>query len=274
MLATCALATTLWTAEDVVTISPQRPPVIDGVIAADEWKDAARFTLDHQTQPGDNVAPSSPTEVLVAYGEKHLFVAFAVTDDPAGVRARVTRRDDIAGDDYVMLYLDTYNDRRRAYVFWFNPFGIQADGMFTEGLSTGRNFDANIDKTWDGILESKGQLTTSGYVVEAAIPFKSLRFPRQETATWGLHVERWIARAGERISWRPISRNVSSLLTQMGTLSGIRNLPSGPSYELIPTAVTSSVDQVGTISGRAIRCRSHRRLVSHAEHDVHRDRES
>jgi hypothetical protein len=231
-------------ANAIITAPRTVTPVIDGIVSAAEWDGAARLTLDHQTQPGDNTAPSQPTEVMVAYGEDHLYVAFIATDDPAGLRGRVTRRDDIAGDDYVMLYLDTYNDRRRAYVFWFNPLGIQADGIFTEGISTGRNFDGNIDRTWDGVLESKGRITATGYVVEVAIPFKTLRFPRQDVASWGLHVERWIAREGERISWRPISRNVSSLLTQMGALAGLRGLSSGPSYELMPTAIASSVRDV------------------------------
>jgi hypothetical protein len=82
-------------------------------------------------------------------------------------------------------------------------------------------------------------------VVEAAIPFKTLRYPRAAVSTWGLHLERWIARDGERISWRPISRTVSSLLTQMGSLAGIRAAAAGPSFELIPTTIASSVEQPG-----------------------------
>ena len=239
------LTSALVTSQDIVTAAKQSPPAIDGVVSADEWKGAARVSLGHQTQPGDNAAPSQPTEALIAYGDAHLYVAFIATDNPAGIRARVTRRDDIAGDDYVMVYLDTYNDRRRSYVFWFNPFGIQADGMFTEGVSTGRNFESNIDKAWDGVIESKGQLTPTGYVVEAAIPFKALRFPRREVLTWGLHLERWIARDGERISWRPISRSASSLLTQMGSLTGIRAGSTGASYELIPATMASTVESPG-----------------------------
>lgn len=245
MLGSLALLALLTSGQDVLTIAAQPAPVIDGVIGADEWNSATVVTLDHQTQPGDNTPPSQHTEVRIAYGESHLYVAFTATDDPGSIRARVTRRDDIAGDDYVMLYLDTYDDRRRAYVFWFNPYGIQADGMFTEGQSTGRNFEANIDRSWDGVIESKGQLTPPGYVVEAAIPFKALRFSPQEVATWGLHLERWIARDGERISWRPISRTVSSFLTQIGSLTGMRVRSTGPSYELIPTTVVSAVEQPG-----------------------------
>lgn len=230
-------------AADTMVPRLMAPPVIDGVAGDDEWAGAVRTSLRYQTQPGDNTAPSQQTEVRIAYGPEHLFVAFIATDEATDVRARVTRRDDIAGDDFVMLYLDTYNDRRRAYVFWFNPFGIQADGIFTEGVSTGRNFDGNIDRTWDGVLTSKGTLTTTGYVVEAAIPFTTLRFPRQEVATWGLHVERWIARRGERISWQPISRTAASLLTQMGTIEGLRLPSRGSSYELVPTAVASVSDE-------------------------------
>jgi Carbohydrate family 9 binding domain-like/Domain of unknown function (DUF5916) len=243
MLLTWALSAALLMTQDTVTITRQPPPVIDGVIAVDEWRDAATVSLDYQVQPGDNVPPSQPTQVRLAFDEAHLYLAFISTDDPAKVRARVTRRDDIAGDDYVMVYLDTHNDRRRAYVFWFNPFGIQADGTFTEGVATGRNFDGNVDKSWDGVIESKGQVNSAGFVVEVAIPLKALRFPRRDVSTWGLHIERWIARDGERISWRPVSRSVSSLLTQMGSLTGLRAASAGPSYELIPTTIASSVDQ-------------------------------
>lgn len=239
------LAAILATALDVnaaLTVPLSAPPVIDGIVGEQEWSGAVRITLDNQTLPGDNVPPSQPTTMQIAYGPEHLYIAFIVTDDPDGVRARVTRRDDILGDDFVTIYLDTYNDRRRAYVFSFNPFGIQGDGMFTEGVVTGRNFDGNIDRTWDGVLESKGRLTDKGYEIEAAIPFRTLRFPRRDVATWGLHVERWIARHGERISWRPQSRSASSLLTQMGTIEGLKVRAGGPSYEVIPTAMMSSTD--------------------------------
>ena len=135
-----------------------------------------------------------------------MFAIRADDADAAGIRARVVRRDARTGEDYVRLYLDTFNDRRRAYVFTFNPLGIQADGLYNEGTSTGREFDSNIDATWDGIVTSAGRIDESGYVVEAAIPFRTLRFAAGDAQVWGLHVQRWIARKGERTSWRPVSR--------------------------------------------------------------------
>jgi hypothetical protein len=215
-------------------------PVIDGVLDEKEWQGVAPFELRYQTQPGDNARPSERTEVRVGYTRDHLYLGVRAWDsEPEAMRGRVTRRDDIFGDDYITIHLDTYNDRRRAYVFSFNPLGIQGDGLYNEGVSTGRNWDSNIDRTWDGVLTSAGRLVEDGFVIEAAIPFKTLRYAGGADAQWGLHVQRWIARKGENVSWRPISREVASLLTQMGTLSGLREIGGGSALDLIPAMTTA-----------------------------------
>ncbi len=215
------------------------PPVIDGKLG-DEWRSAPPSPLTFQTQPGDNAAPSERTEFRLGYDDTHLYLAIRAWDsDPSAIRGRVTRRDDIFADDYVTVHLDTYDDRRRAYVFSFNPLGIQGDGLYNEGVSTGRNFDGNIDRTWDGVLTSKGLVVEDGYIIEVAIPFNSLRYQLGADRSWGLHVQRWIARKAESISWRPISREVPSLLTQMGALSGISDVGRGPSIDVIPTLTTA-----------------------------------
>ena len=225
---------------DTVTISRLAAPSIDGVLSDDEWASAVTFTLEHQTQPGDNVPPTERTEVRLGYDAEHLYLAVRAWDsDASAIRARVTRRDDIAGDDYVTIHLDTYDDRRRAYVFAFNPLGIQSDGIYNEGVSTGRNFDANIDRTWDGVLRSKGAVTEDGFVIEAAIPFSTLRFAGGADRQWGLHVQRWIARKAENVSWQPLARESASLLTQMGAIAGLREVRGQQRLELQPTLVSS-----------------------------------
>ncbi|MBA3711272.1 MAG: hypothetical protein H0W76_02350 [Pyrinomonadaceae bacterium] len=85
-------------------------------------------------QPGDNSEPSERTEVLIASDRENLYLLFRCYDSqPSAIRAHVSRRDSVHNDDYVAVYLDTYDDRRRAYVFYFNPRGIQADGIITGG---------------------------------------------------------------------------------------------------------------------------------------------
>ncbi len=215
------------------------PPNIDGVLDEAEWKGAQRIELRHQIQPGDNAPPSEKTEVFLAYDREHLYLAFHAYDsDPQAIRARVARRDDVYLDDYVTVYLDTFNDRRRAYVLYFNPLGIQADGIIIGG-NLGETSEVK-DLTWDGILESKGRVADDGYVVEAAIPFKTLRFQSGGKQTWGLHLQRWIARKAERIHWQPISRAVQELLPQMGQLEGLEDIFAKRTLDLIPTLTGSS----------------------------------
>ena len=46
------------------------PPVIDGKLDDEAWKSAQTLKDFIQTGPGDNVAPSKPTEVMLGYDEK------------------------------------------------------------------------------------------------------------------------------------------------------------------------------------------------------------
>src|SRR2546422_1039910 len=141
----------------------EKPPVIDGKLDDEVWKTAAVFKDFYQTNPGDNIAPSKPTEAFIGYDSKFLYFAFHAYDDPSKVRATIAKRDQVFGEDNVRVYLDTFNDQRRAYILGWNPLGIQQDGIFTEGQ--GADFSVDI------VMESKGIITDDGWTVEVAIPF-------------------------------------------------------------------------------------------------------
>ena len=216
----------------------QQNPKIDGILEPGEWKDSVKVDLSYQVYPGENLPATERTEVFVAYSREYLFVAFhAFERHPESVRARVTRRDDVFKDDFLAIYLDTYNDRQRAYAFYFNPLGIQADGFLTNTSSAinSAQMEQDADLSWDGILESKGTVSNDGYIVEVAVPFRTLRFQSGADHPWGLHLQRWIAHKAERDSWERVSLNVSGLLSQMGQLNGLEDLFQGKTLELIPT---------------------------------------
>ncbi|HKQ07541.1 MAG TPA: sugar-binding protein [Blastocatellia bacterium] len=207
-------------------------PVIDGKLDDDIWKKAVLLRDFYQFQPGDNVAPTAPTEVRIGYDAHFLYFAFHCYDDPLKVRATVARRDQIFSEDNVLIFLDTFNDKRKAYMLSFNPFGVQADGVYTEGSET----DMNVDI----VMESKGALTDDGYIVEVAVPFKSLRYEAGNGKLWGIHVWRRIARQdNEMDSWVPISRDKVSRLEQEGHLTGLDNLATERALEIIPTITFS-----------------------------------
>jgi len=207
-------------------------PTIDGRLDDAVWKEAAVLKDFYQFRPGDNIAPSKPTEVLLGYDDRHLYIGFRAHDEAGKVRATVAKRDQIFDDDNVGLFLDTFNDRRRAYAFFFNPLGVQADGIFTEG-----NGD---DYSIDVVMESKGVVTEDGYTVEIVIPFKSLRYEAGKGKLWGAHFFRYVKRLNnEANSWMPVSRDKSGLLNQAGQLTGLEGISTERTLELIPSLTLS-----------------------------------
>jgi hypothetical protein len=206
----------------------EKPPVIDGKLDDEVWKQASVLKDFYQVQPGDNIAPSKQTEVLIGFDAKFLYLAYHAYDEPGKVRATVAKRDSIFDDDYVGLFFDTFNDQRKAYEMNFNPLGIQADGILTEG----RGEDFSVDL----VVESKGMLTADGYTVEVAIPFKSLRYEAGKGKLWGIHFYRRIKRLNNELDmWMPISRDISSWLSQAGHLSGLEGISTERTLEIIPS---------------------------------------
>ncbi|HEU4713116.1 MAG TPA: DUF5916 domain-containing protein [Pyrinomonadaceae bacterium] len=209
-----------------------KPPVIDGKLDDEVWQNAAVLKDFYQIQPGDNVPPSRPTEVLIGFDPKFLYIAFKATDEPDKVRATVAKRDNIFQDDYVGFFLDTFNDKRKAFEVFFNPLGIQGDGIITEG----RGEDFSVDL----LMESKGIVHETGFNVEIAIPFKSLRFEAGKDKLWGAHFFRRIKRfENELDSWMPFSRSIDSNLSQAGHLTGLEGISVERTIELIPSVTVS-----------------------------------
>ncbi|HEY0404763.1 MAG TPA: carbohydrate binding family 9 domain-containing protein [Pyrinomonadaceae bacterium] len=207
-------------------------PVIDGQLNDAVWRSAARFGDFVQTSPGDNVAPTYPTEFMMGYDAKNLYMAFRVTQDRSTVRATVARRDNIFNDDYVLVHLDTFNDQRQAYLLFFSPLGIQADGTFTEGRGE--------DYSLDIVMESKGVLTEDGYTIEVAIPFKSLRYEAGKDKLWGLHINRRVKyKNNEYNSWMPTNRSISGWLNQAGHITGLEGIETTRQLEINPSLTLS-----------------------------------
>jgi hypothetical protein len=216
-----------------------KPPVIDARLDDEAWRHAAVLKDFNQVRPGDNTAPSRETEVLLGYDAKNLYVAFRARDEAGAVRATVARRDQIFSDDYVGMYLDTYHDGRRAYALYFNPLGVQADAIYTEGGAE--------DYSVDVVMESKGAVTEDGFVVEVMIPFKSLRYRAGAGRHWGAHFFRGIQRFNNEFdSWMPFSRDNSGTLNQAGRVTGLEGLSAERTLELIPNVTLSE-------TGRRIR---------------------
>lgn len=210
----------------------EKPPVIDGKLSEGEWTQAVVLRDFYQINPGDNIEPSKPTDVFIGYDSRFLYLGVHAFDDPSKVRASVARRDNVFGEDNVRIFLDTFNDQRKAYVLGWNPLGVQQDGILTEG--------GNTDFSVDIVMESKGELTSDGWTLEVAIPFKSLRYEAGKDKLWGFHVWRNIDRFNDEIdSWVPISRDRPGTMTQAAHLTGLEGISTERTLEVIPSLTLS-----------------------------------
>jgi hypothetical protein len=180
-----------------------------------------------QRTPSDGQPSTQRTEVYFGYDDKNLYFIFICFDQqPERLRARMGRRDQISGDDFVEVDIDTFNDQRRGYAFAANPYGNQWEALYTEASGT----DSSFDTLW----ESEGSLTPQGYVVRLAIPFKSLRFRAEPQQTWGIMFRRDIPRNNERTYWPPVSSRREGLLNQAAILTGLENISPGRNVQFIP----------------------------------------
>ena len=255
---------------NVVAVRVDEPPVIDGSLADDAWRQAAHLATFVQTTPVEGAAATEPTDVYVAFDGDNLYVGIrARYAEPGLIRANRADRDQIAEDDTVSLFFDPFRDRQRAYQFTVNGFGVQGDAILNStGLrnrsqrralgSAGRvpsdtppNGIPEGDISWDALFASAGALSDDGWTAELAIPFKSLRYPpvdEGEAHRWGFQVSREIKGKDETVVWSPVSRNIAQFLAQMGVLDGLADLSTSRNLEILPTVTafrTGALDAAG-----------------------------
>jgi len=180
-----------------------------------------------QQEPRDGEPVSQPTEAYLGYTDKNFYAVFLCFDkEPKKIRARMLRRELIDDDDQVGLWLDTFHDQRHAYFFYSNPYGIQQDGLFAES--------GGPDNSFDTVWHTTSKINGQGYMVMIEIPFKSLRFKRQPSLSWGVILIRVIPRNSEHSFFPPNSNRIQGMLTKEGTINGLTEISPSHNIQFIP----------------------------------------
>jgi hypothetical protein len=166
------------------------PLRIDGVLDEPLYTTVAPVTGFLQAEPHEGQPATERTEVWVAFDDTQVYVSFRSWESqPSRVVANEMRRNSNAiwqGDDLVGFIFDTFYDRRNSALFTVNPIGGRQDGQVTGE----RQWNGDFNPVW----EVKTGRFDGGWTVEAAIPFKSLRYRPGEQQIWGfnaLRVNRW-----------------------------------------------------------------------------------
>ena len=209
--------------------------VVDGQLDEESWGLAAPLTGFVQRLPAEGSPATQATEVRILFDDENLYIGADLLDtDAASIIAREMKEDgDLDNDDSFTVLLDTFHDKRNGFYFETNPNGARGDALvYDEGRTL--SFD------WDGVWEVSSRVTDRGWVVEMAIPFKTLHFDPRDTSAWGLQVSRLIRRNAEDVFWSPIPRAEDRWrVSRSGELRGLEGIRQGKSLALKPYALGS-----------------------------------
>ena len=207
---------------------------VDGVFDEAAWQSVEPIRQLFQIQPNQGAPMTQPSEVRILYDAKNLYFGFIFFDsEMERLVANEMRRDSegLRSNDYGFLLLDTYNDRRNAVFFRFNPLG----GMEDTAVS---NSGDTLNSNWDIVWECRARINTDNWTTEIAIPFSQLRFEKSDVMTWGINFGREIARTQEIGAWNPAPKTYGPRgkyrTAYFGSLTGLEGISPSRNLELLP----------------------------------------
>jgi len=205
---------------NILRIETADAPAIDGDLSDPAWARAAVIEDFVALEPVPGRPPSERTVVRIMYDEDNLyFSAYAYDSSPQEIIMRSMARDGpLFTGDVIGLWLDPGPTRRDAYYFQVGPSGGRNDSLTL-------NNSTELEE-WNPIWAAEARVVEDGWIVEAAIPFRSLSFT--EGADWGMEVSRQIRRRNEEVRWSTRNRTLDFTdVSQAGTITGINNINEG-----------------------------------------------
>lgn len=206
------------------------PIKLDGLLDEDSWKAADVAKNFFLNRPYDSSFAKLQTEVRVLFDDNFIYVG-AICYEPRDIYTVASLKRDFEGgtSDVFTATFDTFKDKLNAFQFAVNPYGVQREGLIFNGEEAS-NF-------WDNKWYSQVKNYDDHWVVEMAIPFKTLRYKVTEGQnSWRVNFGRNVLKRNEVSTWRPVPRNFRPAnLAFAGNLTWDENPPKpGANISLIP----------------------------------------
>ena len=218
----------------------ETPPVIDGILE-DVWHQADSAYQFIQYQPYEGKPLSEPTVAYFLQDDKALYVAFRCEtngrkpDCVSGAR-------EVQSGDVVIVYFDTFFDRRNAYQFSVNCAGVPGDAIISAN-------GAEENRSWDGVFSSAAQVDSLGYAVEMAIPWSTFRFDKNATI-WGVNLERRIPRNEEEGYFAPVGQDEAFTVSNFARLENVHPTRPSKGIEFFPRSFYRTEKSYGEKSSK------------------------
>lgn len=213
------------------------PITLDGVLDEPSWADAPVIDRFIQSTPDEGLPLTEATEVRILYDDETLYLGVEMWDrSPDRLTIPSLEQDFESGNsDIFGITLDTFLDRRNAYMFLVNPMGA---------VKEAQDFDDSRSENgaWEGIFQVETRIHDRGWTIEWAIPFSTVRFdPGLDVQDWGMQLMRRIRRNNEEGYWAPLDRRDRiHKMSKAGTLRGLEGIRAGRNLLVKPYAMSAA----------------------------------
>jgi len=186
------------------------PISVDGILSEDIWNElpvAGGFWMSY---PVDDrrVEEDLRTEVRITYDDHFLYIGAVCYGTDDYVIKTLKRDAELWDGDVFGVVIDPVNEKTNGFTFGVSPAGVQTEYLVTG--QTGRRSDPEpgrsrkgINIAWDNKWFCKVTNHSDRWIVEIAIPFKTLRFDKKKD-TWGINFFRMDARSNSIHTWAPV----------------------------------------------------------------------
>lgn len=172
---------------------------VDGNVGEKEWESSEKADHFYMVLPMDTSFARVPTEVRMTYDAVNLYLLAICYHQPGQpYMVESLKRDFAFGkNDNFLLFMDPFDDQTNGFSFGASAAGAQWDGTMYEG--------GKVDLSWDNKWSSVVRNYPDRWVLEMAIPFKSIRY-KPGITRWGINFSRLDITRAEKSSWTPVPR--------------------------------------------------------------------
>lgn len=175
---------------------------IDGQLNEAIWAKSERIKDFWEHWPIDTIHAQMPTEIMVTYDDKNLYIGAKVYDDNSENIVQSLKRDN--EDEYwesdgLALVLDPNNKGVNGYIFAVNAAGSQIEGLISQNGEWYK-----IDVNWNNSWESEIFHFKDHWTVEMSIPFKSISY-NPDNHVWGINFVRNDMKRNNYSTWTKFS---------------------------------------------------------------------
>lgn len=188
---------------------------IDGIDEESAWANAEKIPQFMNHWPSDQGFSSKKSEVWAIYNNQFLYIKAKLYDNGKRVVQSLRRDDEEAhwNSDSFTAVIDPFNNKQNGFLF-----GVNAGGAQMEALLSVKGSQTEFDENWDNKWFAEVKAYEGYWLVEMAIPFKTLRYDTN-ISEWGINFIRGDMENNEFSTWTQFPLNYNGTdLNFMGTL--------------------------------------------------------